>query len=92
MNISNTEEKLSKIEETEGSWKIKEGSYYYLTDGSDESHGMDDDFFKNFVFPYSVIKHSKCSCETVNCQKEVSGIYLKFGVVVTDRENLMRVS
>ena len=91
-NLKNVEEKLQKIEETEGSWKIKEGSYYYINSEEGETEGMTDDYFKDFVFPHSVIGHQQCGCEMKECNTWISLIFLISSVLVTDRENLVRVS
>jgi len=88
--LKKVEEKLPKIE-TEGSWKIRQGSYYYVENDDWKSGGLEDDYFKDFVFPHSHIEHSQCACDTKDCKTEVSCVFLLSGCLITDRENLVRV-
>ena len=82
-NLNETEEQFSQIE-TEGSYKIKEGSYYHVKTDNWDSGGMEDDYFKDFVFPHSVIY-------TLVCNTNISLIFLLSGVLLVETDNLMRV-
>ena len=96
MNMSKKKETKMKVKvnvedvttkETSGTWKIKEGSYYHVKTDNWDSGGMEDDYFKDFVFPYSVISHIKSEY----MKQQFSLIYLMSGVLITDRENLVRI-
>jgi len=74
----------------ENTYRIKNGSHYYVRTDSWESEGKRDDYFENFTFPESVIETKKCECEEKDCSISVSNIYLMSGVLTTDTSNLVR--